>query len=716
MGLFQWLFRPTPRPGTPFVGVGREQLAAVANQLNTYEIGKAKWPESNLSGLASTYRNTSLIFRCLSLITHNVGTAPMRVYDEATDDDEVADHPMRLLLKQPNPLMGEAKFWATVSLRAGVAGFCVVEKERDRIGNVIALNPLKSQWLKAVARGRGRYDWQYKIPGVTEAYTLKAEDVIPFTWADTVDGSPYGMPPLATCMRDAAILDKLTNFLAVLFERGGVPMYGLIPDPEAGTLDQEGADTMIGRFIARRGGLDRSAIPMILEGIKDVKRLSFDMDELALTDIRDVSELAIVNAFGVPPRKAGIRVGLEHTTQNATASVEDAEFYRDTIVPLWTRFDDAMTSGLLYEYETLPTTRYLEFDDSEIDALQEDRNAKAVWLIQGFSGGAFSHHSLHRELGLALPTTDDFYLRSIALEAIPVDDPLMKKPENAPPPPPKQLPPPTVKALPPAADNQGLSALTWLKATGPAERLAIAATNRKAIAKIANARRASIQTFLNAQKDRVLANLRQPTGVRILVGQNGHAREMLSVNDINWDTENKQLQAVMDRLYLLAGTTAFKAASDQTGVGLSWDLSNPRIRDVMNTLGVRVTDINETTRQDIASVITKGGEAGRSVDQIADDLSGLFDETYAGRALTIARTESMVSYGEASILGYKESGVVDRAQILDNPAHTDSYGASDGLTCAQRDGIIVPLDQAMEHIYADHPNGSACAAPVLAGE
>jgi hypothetical protein len=55
------------------------------------------------------------------------------------------------------------------------------------------------------------------------------------------------------------------------------------------------------------------------------------------------------------------------------------------------------------------------------------------------------------------------------------------------------------------------------------------------------------------------------------------------------------------------------------------------------------------------------------------------------------------------------------AEILDNPNHTDAYrGAADGLTCAERDGIVVPLDRAMHHIRSDHPNGSAVALPVLA--
>ena len=42
---------------------------------------------------------------------------------------------------------------------------------------------------------------------------------------------PYSaeIPPLATVVRDVAILDKLTQFLGTLLDRGGVPMWMLFP-------------------------------------------------------------------------------------------------------------------------------------------------------------------------------------------------------------------------------------------------------------------------------------------------------------------------------------------------------------------------------------------------------------------------------------------------------------------------------------------------------
>jgi hypothetical protein len=81
----------------------------------------------------------------------------------------------------------------------------------------------------------------------------------------------------------------------------------------------------------------------------------------------------------------------------------------------------------------------------------------------------------------------------------------------------------------------------------------------------------------------------------------------------------------------------------------------------------------------------------------------------------VARTESMVAYNTASTMGYRESGVVDRIEMVDNADHPEDYGASDGLTCAQRDGMVVDLSDVDRHIEAEHPNGSLALIPILSG-
>ena len=51
--------------------------------------------------------------------------------------------------------------------------------------------------------------------------------------------------------------------------------------------------------------------------------------------------------------------------------------------------------------------------------------------------------------------------------------------------------------------------------------------------------------------------------------------------------------------------------------------------------------------------------------------------------------------------------------MVDNPDHPEDYGASDGLTCADRDGMVVNIGQMDTHVDAEHPNGSLAFIPIL---
>lgn len=671
----------------------------------SWQTTRPTWPTWDPYKGGNAYAKLALIYRCVNIIAHAIGTAPVRVLDETRDNEAVDDHPMRTLMKRPNPLMGEAAFWSHVAVRSACSGFCLVEKERARSGEPIALWPLQSAWLKAIQRRDGRVDWEYRVPGIVDPFPLPAEDVINFRWADTPSGSPYGLGPLEACFREVALSNAMTDFLKAFFERGAVPLFALIPEPDAKRLNQPEVEALLDSFVTRRLGLANAARPLFLQAIKDIKRIGFDFNELAYSDLRDLSELGIIQAFGIPASVAQIRVGLEHSDSRANAEVDELKLYRQTIIPLWARFDDALTLGLLDEYPDADRLS-LEFDISKLAVLQENRNEKAVWIGTGVNGGWLSVHTAHRELGLPLPDGDDYYLRPLAVEAIPVTDPI-PEPELLP-----ELPePPPVVALPPEAGLARRSATTT--ATGASYRFAGAGNGRRRIVRVAELRTPSLVSFFRAQGERVI-----PKVIARLDGRGPDATYDGETGGVDWANETERLRVVLDRLWNLAGNTAFAGIKTDYGVdaGIAWDVANPHVAAIVDSLGLRVRAITESTRRDIAAKIASGLSSGFSVAELRDSLAGLFTETYRGRSETIARTESMLAYGHASTLGFRESGVVDRIQCFDNHTHTESYGASDGLTCAQRDGFISPLDASEKHLVAEHPNGSLVVTPILISE
>lgn len=184
--------------------------------------------------------------------------------------------------------------------------------------------------------------------------------------------------------------------------------------------------------------------------------------------------------------------------------------------------------------------------------------------------------------------------------------------------------------------------------------------------------------------------------------------------DIFWGDETEKLADVLQRYYHSIGEAAFAAASDSIGDTIGWDVTNPRILSLQDQLGDRITRIGERTRRDVIKEITAGTQEGQGTAQIAERIRGLFTETYKNRAEAVARTETQVAYNRSSVLAYAESGAVKEAELLDNPDHDEEYGAADGLTCAERDGLVVDLVDVDIHILGEHPNGSLIVTPILA--
>jgi hypothetical protein len=173
-----------------------------------------------------------------------------------------------------------------------------------------------------------------------------------------------------------------------------------------------------------------------------------------------------------------------------------------------------------------------------------------------------------------------------------------------------------------------------------------------------------------------------------------------------------EVAKALNIIYLLNGKSVFANVDGQVDVSIAWDLGNPNVSPLMNDLAQIVVGINDTARVDVQRVVTEALDEGVTMQEASERLSGLFEETYRSRVMTVARSEYQGAYNRANVFGYEESGQIAYVELLDNPQHDTELG-SDGWTCAQRNGLIVPVGQAQSHIEAEHPNGSLGVAPVL---
>lgn len=720
----------------------------------------ASWPNYELDGQVARAFRLAVVQACIDAIARDVSAAPLRVYREVDGQpQEQPSHAARIVVQDPNPAMSEAEFWHVVVSMAAATGFCVVEKVRSGAGRPVELWPLISPWLKVKAKPNALPDWEYVVPG-NDPWRLPAEDVILINFRPDPWGGWTGRTPLTSLKRELAIDDQMTDFLNLLLERGGVPPIGLrvLPQgspPVVPNVKQEDADLIVEKFAQKYGGAGNWGKPAFLGGLS-VERIGLDLGEMLFPQVREHIELHICTAFGVPAGMIGTAAGLARNTYS-NAETDVRKYYDGTIAPLWARLDGAFTRGLLREFDRGGTLS-MGFDVSEIEALQEDQAPKWQRATAALPAGLITLNQAQSEIGLPGfgPAGDVLFLPFSVTPTRP-DDLIVLAEEAAKPPEPVPA-----ALLPGGGDGEGdeeedpeegkdvgasrsvrgftPTILTdrnvnvpddlWDRSGGALhflplqKRASLISANKQAIARLGRNGAPKLAAFWKEQGKRITEAATRDAGkwdeLLTAIGtpqtHADRARRFLAKRDIaavDWDEEEAALAVVLKAQHNLAGTTSFRQVAKELGIELDWNLANPDVRRVLNELATRIRGISQTTQEDVRRVVGAALDEGVTMQELSERLTGLFEETYRGRAMAVSRTESQVAYNRAHVLGYQESNVVAATELADNPEHTDDYGASDGLTCAERHGLVVPLDEAQLHIDAEHPNGSLCALPVL---
>lgn len=719
-----------------------EQRASAGSAVIPWTAGKPQWLPREISTYdAEAYRKVALIFRAVQYVADAAATAPLKAYVEVDGEQQpLDDHPVRDLFARPNGSMGEARFFSFVTMVATVAGFCVIEKERDRYGNVIALWPLRSDWIRPIPRQQRAPDWEYKIPGEQAPRILRADDVIPVTYADTPTGDYTGIGPLEILLRETSVVNSLTDFLKTFMDRGALPLYAIIPQDEgpaaAQWKKQETKDAFMAAWRNRYGGIRNMAEPLPLVGVKDVKRIGLDFNELAYRDLTDLQDARIAQAFGIPPILLGAQVGLEQATYSNYQQARRS-FYEDTMVPWWARLDDAFTRHLLNDRDFVSDISF-QFDTSGVPALRDDETAAVDRAVKLFTAGIISRHPAQRIAGVDVHGPDVFLQNFGQVEVPatnteptprptatvgPVDDtdedtPALDDGEGE-----RSLPrlssvvgdPEALRVLDEGDVARYMAARfitrdgrTYVneRALTPEQRQTaqdIAAKNKQQIVRLAGLAEPVVSRFFREQRDRIV-DVALRGGNRII--------ETRAIEQIDWDEEDRLLREALRPWWESVSEVAFADIAAVTGADTMWSISNPHLADLFDILGYRVRDINETTRQAIEDIVRESLIEGTTMPDLAAQLRDVVAETYQGRASTIARTESQVAYSISSQKAYEASGVVSRVMMHDG-VDCESGPGSDGLRCPDRQGMVVQVADMARHSQGTHPNCQLAFSPIL---
>ncbi len=365
-----------------------------------YESTVPQYPYPNPYNLAQLgYRRNELIYACTNKRAKAIAEAPLRIYDDSGETPEdLADHPLRKVLKGGPNRLSEQSFWQATETFLCSAGFAAWEIEFNRMGEPMTLWPMLPDWC-AFRRGGGKpiEVIRYQVPGL--AYQdVPIENVLLFQYFDPTYPLLKALGPTAVASRVTSVDNSATDFLKIFFERGAI-VNGLLKTDQS--LSEAAAKDIRRRWMEQHGGIGNWAEVAVLGQGVSYQQMQMNFREMQFEGLDGRDEARICMAFEMPPILLGAKVGLDASTYSNYKEARSA-WYEEWTSPEWKMLASQVDLQLMPHFDEAAngSTYLIEFDLNEVKALQEDRTAKWTRAIEAAKANVITRNMALDEMGL----------------------------------------------------------------------------------------------------------------------------------------------------------------------------------------------------------------------------------------------------------------------------------------------------------------------------
>ena len=170
--------------------------------------------------------------------------------------------------------------------------------------------------------------YSYNIDGIE--YELPSEDVGHMALPNP-ENDVYGLSPLHVISKSVNLDMAMTDFAKTYFQNAGVPS-GLLKIKRRLTSQAE-ATRKRSRWRSAFGGTRNMHQVAVLDDDAEYQQMASAPKDMALTELRDITESRICSVLGVPPILISANVGLQRST---FANYREARFsfHSETLEPL----------------------------------------------------------------------------------------------------------------------------------------------------------------------------------------------------------------------------------------------------------------------------------------------------------------------------------------------------------------------------------------------
>jgi HK97 family phage portal protein len=622
-----------------------------------------------LRRLLDGYHKNSAVAACVTTLAFSFPEAPLLVGYETPDGRFVADYKHKALglIRQPNPDMGEGELMQFIITYAAIGGNLYLWKQRGQNGRVIALWPFSDVNIMPVP-GQSTADGfvkEYEFDaGEGQPVSIPKSEIIHWKWMPDPEQPARGIGAIEFAIRDSDRDSEANAYIYALLKNNAVPPV-VVTMAEGDELTEKKAKRLRKQWNQRMGGENRGNLAFLEYGMK-AEKLGFDLQQLAGEALNAVPEARIAAAFRVPPVVAGLSVGLKRSDYGDQAARR--AFTELTLSALWRSLASELWNALKDEFPGTPENYTMRFDLRQVRALQEEESKRWERATLAFNRSVLTRAETKQELGIEPGRGDDVYFVSLASEFIPADrEEVIREP------------------------LKGLE----MKARGDAIGRQLQRVRLTVAKRMETAVDVFFTQFARALEERL----------------KGKKKKLPNAEDLLQAADNLKMTAIVKRFYIEVLELSWNAWNVALGVELAFDLDDPIVTGLLAEAGKHVEGIQKTTLEELRQALQYGSEQGWGIDQIVrgDPENGvrglrqIVEETYKGRARTIARSELGDAQNAATAQRYQRAGV-DQVLIMD-----DGAGDEDE-PCVLANGQIWTVDY-FNNNRLEHPNCTRAAAP-----
>lgn len=334
------------------------------------------------------------------------------------DDNVIEHHPIYELLKRPNPYTSGSTLWKAFAYSWIISGNVYFLKIRNRFGQVIQLwyephfnvrarwvndrqgeyiDASRSQSVPAIERNDSPTAFinYYELVRDGQRFRVEPEDIIHFRDGIDPQYRRYGLSRMTTILREIYGDSAAASYAARLLGGNGVIPFVVGIDDKEGILSFEDLKNIKARIIEQTTGTNAGQ-PVVISARHTFTRTNLTPAEMDLRSSRYMAQEVFAAVTGLPPQVLNFGAGLERSIYNNMAEA-DRRAVDSYLQPLWWHIAQELTNQLLPDFDQ-DSSHFIEFDLSEVGALQEDETTAVERTVRKYEAGLIMRSEARNEI------------------------------------------------------------------------------------------------------------------------------------------------------------------------------------------------------------------------------------------------------------------------------------------------------------------------------